>query len=447
MATAAAVSPSQLEVVRYTPYGAARELFFARELEVCEDGPAGTGKTIAALNKVHLALLKYDGARALAARKTNVDLAASAMVTYQQQVLHPGDGVIYYGGSRVKPAHFKYPNGSELIPLGLDKPEKVKSQEYDIAYINEATECTEEDVEMVRSRLRNGRMPYQQLIMDCNPTFPQHWLNQRMLVGKTTRLLSRHEDNPRYYNRETGEWTPEGVFYLTHVLGGLTEIRRKRLLEGKWASAEGQIYEEWDAALHVVPRFSIPTSWPRYLVLDFGYTHAFVCQWWAMDPDGRLFMYREWVMSKRTVDEHAAKVLQLSAGEPIPRAVIADPEDADGRATFTKVTKWGTIPAHKDVSNGIQAVKARLKRAGDGKPRLFVLAGSLVERDPVLVAAKKPIGLVEEVDSYVWNTSNNRKKGEEPVKEDDHSMDAERYMVAHFDLAQTGVSYVRNNIY
>jgi PBSX family phage terminase large subunit len=439
--TAAVQQPVERQVVRYAPYGGARELFLTRALEVCLDGPAGTGKTVAALNKVHLALLKYPNARALVARKTNVDLAASALVTYQQNVLHPGDGVTYFGGNKVKPAAFRYPNGSEMIVTGLDKPEKVKSQEYDLAYVNEATECDEEDIEQIRSRLRNGKMPYRQLMMDCNPGAPHHWLNQRMNTGTTTRLLSRHQDNPRYYDRVAEAWTAEGEAYINEVLGGLTGVRFQRLALGKWVSAEGLVYDEWDASLHIVPRTPIPGEWPRYLALDFGYTNPFVAQWWAQDPDGRLILYREYVQTKRTVDQHAAEVKRLSHGEPMPRVVIADPEDADGRAMFTRVTGWPTIAAHKEITSGVQAVKARLRQAGDGRPRLQVMKGALVHRDPELMAAKKPIGFCEEVESLVWDTRNNRRQGEEPMPGDDHALDTARYMVAHFDLAATGVTY------
>lgn len=432
------------QVIRSDFYGAAYDLFRCRDLEVCIEGPAGTGKTVAVLGKVHLALLKYPGARALVARKTNVDLAASALVTYQTRVLHPGDGVTYFGGNRVRPAMFRYANGSELIVSGLDKPEKVKSAEYDLEYINEATECDEEDIELVRSRLRNGVMPYQQLLMDANPGAPTHWLNQRMESGKTTRLLSRHEDNPRFYDRTAGVWTSEGESYINDVLGGLTGVRRLRLLEGKWASAEGVVYDEWDAAVHVIPRFPIPGSWPRYLSIDFGYTSPTVVQWWAMDGDGRLYLYRELVQSKRTIDQIATEAKRLAHGDPLHRLIFADPEDAGGRATWTRTTGWPTLAAKKDIENGIKAVKARLRTAGDGKPRLYVLQGALVSRDPEMLAAKKPIGLVAEIDGYVWDTRNNRRHGEMPMEGDDHSLDCLRYVCMGLDVGQGNATSVPN---
>jgi hypothetical protein len=115
------------------------------------------------------------------------------------------------------------------------------------------------------------------------------------------------------------------------------------------------------------------------------------------------------------------------------KKVICD-HDAEDRATLGHHLKMQTTPARKDKSPGIQAVASRLKIAGDGKPRLFVLRDSLAERDRNLQEQKKPACIEEEFDSYVWDLSNNRKKGEEPVDKDNHGMDALRYMVAQMDL-------------
>lgn len=53
---------------------------------------------------------------------------------------------------------------------------------------------------------------------------------------------------------------------------------------------------------------------------------------------------------------------------------------------------------------------------------------------PSPAEAKKPGRTEEEFGGYMWDLDNNRKKGEEPVKDNDHGMDAMRYMVAHLDV-------------
>lgn len=425
--------------------GAALALGSCRDLEVCLDGPAGTGKTFGALYKIHLFLTLYPGSKWLVCRKSNTALAGSAIATYRE-MLDPREGVYYFGGNKVKPAAFEYPNTSQLIVNGLDKPEKVKSWEFDGALINEATECSIEDLEFVRSRLRHGKGPYHQLIMDVNPDAPGHPLNLRMNEGTTTRLLSRHEDNPRYFDLKTNDWTKEGRDYIEGVLGGLTGVRLARLRYGLWCQAEGTIYEDtYDRAKNVIKPFPIPESWSRWLVLDFGYTHPFVCKWYAQDPDGRLYCYREIYKTKTLVEDHAKEIKRLSrwgekGGDPLPREVIAD-HDAEDRMTFTRHTGLYTQAAHKSVADGIQAVQSRLRPAGDGKPRLMYFDNCLVERDPELVARKLPTCGIEEFDMYAWDTRNGQKRGDVPVKEFDHSMDCDRYMCARLDLRPMSISY------
>lgn len=450
-AVSASQANSQEVRLRYDPRGGAFELFRCRAPEVCLDGPAGTGKTRAALEKIHLALLKYPGARWLVARKTNTALSASAMVTFRNLVLHPAEGVTYFGGSKVRPAAFVYPNGSELVVNGLDKPEKVKSTEFDGAYINEATECTLDDIEFVRSRLRNGKMPYQQLILDANPDAPTHWLNQRMLEGRTQRILSRHQDNPRYWNVDRQDWTDEGRAYLA-ILDGLTGVRRDRLRDGRWVAAEGMVYADaWSRERNVIERervaqrnpetgqWELPREWPRYLSIDFGLNHAFVCLWWAQDTDGRLYCYREIYRTNRLVEDHAKDIKALSkwgdpkGGEPYPRAIVTD-HDAEDRMTLERHLGLMTIPAHKTKRDGIQAVAARLRPQADGRPRLYYLRDMLVEVDPLLREKRQPASTLEEYESYVWKRTADGSFGEEPAKDFDHGMDATRYMVAHFDL-------------
>jgi phage terminase large subunit len=91
--------------------------------------------------------------------------------------------------------------------------------------------------------------------------------------------------------------------------------------------------------------------------------------------------------------------------------------------------------AIKTVKPGLEAVQARLRVAGDGRPRLFIVRDALVERDPALVEAGLPAGTIEEITGYVWATGPDGKPAkEEPEKKNDHGMDALRYMVAQLDI-------------
>ncbi|MFD6113607.1 phage terminase large subunit [Streptomyces yangpuensis] len=412
-------------------------------------GPAGTGKSLACLFRVHLAALNTPGIRCLIVRKTAVSLGATTLVTFEKKVAkHALEAglVRWFGGSPREAACYRYDNGSKIVVGGLDKPEKVLSSEYDLVFADEATELTETDWEILGTRLRNGVLSWQQQIAACNPDRPKHWIKQRSERGSMLMLHSRHLDNPAYLNAD-GTLTDKGRDYMAK-LDALTGVRRLRYRDGIWAAAEGLIYDGWDEAVHSIPAFTIPDSWTRWLVIDFGFTNPFCAQWWAEDPDGRLYLYREIYRTKRLVEDHAKHILKLVTDddgnwtEPRPRAVICD-HDAEDRATLEKHLGMGTEPAKKTVSDGIQATQSRFKTQADGRPRLFLVQGALVEVDPDLDAAKKPTCTEEEITGYVWAVKPGGDLKEEPLKEHDHGMDAMRYMVAQRDVAaQTRVRWL-----
>lgn len=426
----------------FAPRGAVKRAFECRDPEVLLSGPAGTGKTRGLLEKLHICALKYPGMRALIIRKTAVTLTTTALVTWNKLVTPEAQAngtVSWYGGSSQEPAQYVYSNGSRIVVGGLDKPTKIMSSEYDMIYVQEAIELTVTDWENLTTRLRYGRMPYQQLVADTNPGAPTHWLKQRCDDGACTMMYSQHEDNPRLYDGT--QWTAEGVRYKTQVLDKLTGVRKSRLRDGRWVAAEGVIYDEWDPDVHEVPAFIIPKAWSRLWTVDFGYTNPFVLQCWALDPDGRMWLYRELYHTKRLVEDHARKILSIvdpkGKGEwiePKPVAVVCD-HDAEDRATLEKHLRLSTRPAKKSVSDGIQAVQKRTQIAGDGKARIHLLKGARVELDTDLRERGLPTSTAEEIPGYIWAPSPDGKpQKDQPLKENDHGCDAKRYAVAHLDL-------------
>jgi phage terminase large subunit len=416
--------------------GASRELMGYRGAEVVIAGPAGTGKTRAALTKVHLACLQTPKTRCLMVRRTAKSLSSSTVVTFREKVAQEAlltGAVAFHGGSAQDPPSYRYANGSVIVLGGMDNPDKVLSTEYDLIFVDECNQIAEKDWNTLMSRLRNGRLSFQQLIGCTNPDRPAHWILVR--ARATLKFLhSRHRDNPAYYTRE-GVLTTAGEAYMAK-LDAMTGVTRLRLRDGLWAAAEGVIYDGFDPSVHVIERFEIPASWTRWWAVDFGYVHPFVCQWWAEDPDGRLYLYRELVHTKRLVEDHAKQILDQVTDEkgewtePRPRRILTD-HAAEDRATLDKHLGMKTRPAVKTVSDGLQAVASRMKIQGDGKARLYILEDSLVERDKDLEEAGKPVCLAEEIPGYSWM---DHKTKEQPVKEDDDSCDAMRYVVAQRDL-------------
>ena len=387
--------------------------------------------------------------RGLIVRKTQVSMTSTALVTWREHVVTEAveAGVMrYYGGSQAEPAQYIYANGSRVMLGGMDNPTKIMSSDYDLIYVQEAIELTEGDWDALSSRLRNGALTYQQLYGDTNPDAPTHWLRQRADQGQLVMLESRHSDNP-VLTEEDGTPTGRGKAYLDR-LDRLAGVRKARLRDGLWVAAEGVIYDDYDPAVHLIDRFPIPDSWPRYWAVDFGFVHPFVLQCWAADEDGRLYLYREIYATHRRVDQHARDILYAVTEpasrvdahgheifseywkwtEPKPEAIICD-HDAESRATLEDQLRLSTTAANKAVEDGIQAVQRRLVKQKDGRPRIFFMRDSVMVRDPELVEARKPTCTVEEITGYVWDMTQGKRPKESPVKIHDDGMDTMRYMV------------------
>lgn len=442
---------------QYALRGAALAALKNRDKELLLAGPAGTGKSFGALVKLHLMCMLNPGMRALIVRKTHVSLTATGLVTFRDHVAGEAiaNGTVrWFGGSGAEPPGFRYSNGSVICVGGMDNPTRLMSSEYDVAFVQEATELTKDDWEKITTRLRNGVTSFSQLIADCNPEGPDHWLKTRCDEGQTTMLYALHTDNPRLFS-EQGEPTVKGAAYLD-TLGRLTGVRKLRLLGGIWAAAEGVIYEGWNPAIHISERKVLPKEWTRIWAIDFGYTNPFVWQMWAIDDDGRLWLEKEIYRSQRIVADHAQQILEVVTANhdrvyfpgdehkidpnrsrwiyPRPLKIICD-HDAEDRATLRRELDMPTTPATKTVSDGLQAMMQRLEVQPDGLPRMQICRTSLVDRDESVADRGLPLGFVGEIPGYVWETSADGKPSKDrPLKLNDHSMDCARYVCADQDL-------------
>jgi PBSX family phage terminase large subunit len=413
----------------------------SRRREVLLCGPANTGKSRANIEKLHYCADKYAGIRCLMVRKTRKSLTQSAMVTYEQKVLPAGwlGHLIHF---RTQEQQYEYPNGSIIAVAGMDDADKVQSSEWDLIYPQEATELTINDWEILTKCLRNKQMPYQQLLADCNPSYPTHWLKQRCDRGATLLLESRHEDNPSI--------TPEDIA----TLDALTGVRKLRLRKGIWAAAEGMVYEEWDSAIHKVSKRQLvkwgiltaegkPGSAVKqvYASVDWGYTNPGVISVWAIDGDARMYLICEVYMTRQTDDWWVARA-KLLLREYGVRAWICDPAEPAYIAKF-RDNGLNAREASNAIAPGINRVQARLKLAGDGRPRLFVYEYALQERDESLVKAYLPFCSEGEVLEYVWPKAQDGKSLKEvPVDANNHAMDTWRYMAMHLDSGPSAQKHI-----
>ncbi|HHV79078.1 MAG TPA: hypothetical protein GXX40_05630 [Firmicutes bacterium] len=392
--------------------------------ELLYSGAWGAGKSRVLCEKALYLALKYPGNFVGICRKTFNALKQTTMRTFFREACPP-DHIKSWN----KTDHLlTLKNGSQVYFFGLDDPLKIQSLNLGACGVDEVVELTEEDWTVLGGRIRLSSVPFRQLFAATNPASPSHWLYKRFYIDRSTLPDGRPLTEVVESNSLENPYLPPD--YVARIQT-LTGRYRERFVLGRWVGFEGLVYDCFDPLIHVVDKMPEGwQKWPKVRSIDFGYANPFVCQWWAISPDDEWYLYREIYFCRRLVSEHAAQIKALSAGETY-LATYAD-HDAEDRATL-EACGIPTVPAVKDVSPGIQEVYSRLQPDERGKPRLYFLRGALVERDPALVEAKKPTCTIDEIQGYQYpKPRGERNPQEEPIKLNDHGMDAMRYAIYSF---------------
>ena len=404
-----------IDAQAYQPLGAAEELFYTHEREVLLAGPAGTGKTRAALEKMFLCMQKYSSMRCLLARKTRVSLTQSALVTLEEKVLPAGHS-ISRGATRGRRTGYVLENGSELVLGGLDNADRVMSSEYDMILACEATELTLSDWEKLLTRLRHGIMPYQQAVAECNPSHPGHWLNVRANAGLMRRLVSRHEDNPIFFDRRLGLYTLAGQTYRA-TLERLSGVRRKRLLDGLWAAPEGLVYE---AIADLVISGSgldekeLDNAPPACAGVDWGWRDPTAVVVGVLRPDQRLYVVEEFYARRLPLEELVEKIAAVFKRWNVERC-FAD----RSRPDLIDLMRRHDVPCETaplvSIAAGISVVESRLMA---DKLKIYSSCHHLIQ----------------EASEYQYAADESQKAGAAVQPGGDHAMDALRYMLTGMEI-------------
>ena len=390
-------------------------------------GGARSGKTDVILAWLCVQAATYPGARILMARRTRIAAAKSLWSDSLVKMLR--------GRSDFKMVEsdleIRHANGSLIRVDGFDDQErvdKILGTEYLHIFFNEATQISWATVGTVLTRLAQvvEGAPSHKAIFDCNPKSQRHWLYK-------TGILRQHpESGESLLDAETWSslhWSPYDNPYLSKdflaTLEAMTGPQRRRMLDGVWCEGGGAVYDEFDEEIHV-HKGKMPAgwnNWDKVRGIDFGFTNPFVCLWGAIDPDGRLWIYRERYVARQTVQVHAAAINTAEGRNAMYRWTVAD-HDAEDRATL-HAAGIITQRASKNVERGIKAVKERLKVQKDGRPRLIIC-----ESCPETIS---------EFYDYAWQPQvDNRNAKEVPLKDRDHAMDPLRYMVMKLDQCRCG---------
>lgn len=241
---------------------------------------------------------------------------------------------------------------------------------------------------------------------NCNPGTPMHWFNQEW-VQKPGEHNALHlhftmADNPSLTDkvRQRYETMYSGVFYQRYILG-------------LWVAAEGLIYDLFDKQTHVVS--GCETEGEYFVSSDFGMQNATVFLLWRKEKgQNRWICLKEYYYSGR--DEMRQKTVSAYVddlgewlGDITPSRIILDPSATPLKAELQK-RGYKIRPADNDVKDGIADVSNALRH----------------QKIAFDASCKNTIG---EFGAYMWDAKAAERGVDEPIKANDHAMDAIRYFV------------------
>lgn len=229
-----------------------------------------------------------------------------------------------------------FPSGAVQYYGGADKEDDIRkfdSDQYNLISYDEATHFTEFQYSyLVMSRLRSRCADLPAIARSgTNPGNVGHSYFKNRFVkpfkegykilvdGKTglKRMFipARIQDNPTLLANN-----PE---YIQQLMS-LSEAEKKAKLYGDWDTYEGQVFKEFrleplsdepNNACHIIDPFEIPSWWPRFIGIDWGYAAYTVIYWSALSPTGRVFVYREYAHREKKVVDYLTDLINYTTPE------------------------------------------------------------------------------------------------------------------------------------
>lgn len=378
-------------------------------------GAIRSGKTFASI-------LAFLMAVAVAPPSGLIVIAGRTLDTIGRNIMEPltDDGVI----GKMVGKHVKWTSGAttakifgrtiHLVGANDRKAEgRIRGATVCLAYVDEATLMPPDFFKQLLGRMS---VKGARLFATTNPDNPAHWLRKEYLMRQGELNLHQWQfglvDNPSldddYVNALKAEYT--GLWY-------------RRFILGNWVQSEGAVYEMWDEDRMVVDVLPLITKWLA-VGIDYGTTNPFSALTLGIGADKRMYLTREWrwdskLQKRQLTDvEYSKQVRKFLAEHPVPGSKlhgvrpewwVLDPSAASFRVQLYEDGVTARL-ADNEVKGGVNTI------------------GSLLTTDRLKVH-RSCQGFIDEIPGYSWDEKASGKGQDEPIKDNDHSLDAGRYAI------------------
>lgn len=205
-----------------------------------------------------------------------------------------------------------------------------------------------------------------------------------------------------------------------------TGVFYQRFILGRWVLADGIVYDMFEAGKHMQNLNDRDTSYDRVVIgIDYGTRNptSFLkigitysesndrTEYHVLDE----YYYDGRKNKQRTDEEHYEALVDFAEGTSVD-AIYIDPSAASFITTIQRYGEFTTIQAKNDVLDGIRTVASLLS-----EDRLYV--------------DKECKSLEQEFGSYIWDERAQNRGVDKPIKDNDHALDALRYVVYTIESA------------
>ena len=293
----------------------------------------------------------------------------------------------------------------------------IQGRSLSLAYCDEMSLYPESFIHMLDTRLRK---PHSMGFAAMNPSYPTHILKQWIDKGLEgdSNYYSLHfvlEDNP-FLTQD----------YKDRIKNSLSGVFYKRNYLGLWCLAEGSVFDFFDRNIHV--KSKPPTAAEYWIAgIDYGLNNAFACVLIGVSTGRHTQEGKKLWVEDEYYWDHKAKGRQKTVSE-LARDVYSFLEPYSVKQIYIDPS---ALPMKLDLAKlGIHSIDAN-NNVLDG---IGITCSEMSKGN--LIVLEKCKNLIREIEGYVWDIKASEKGEDEPIKKDDHAIDALRYAIATHKVSE-----------
>lgn len=390
-------------------------------------GAVAAGKTLLLAHTAIRTCINHPNVKGIIGSLTYTQLSNVVFTVFEeelwkyQEILNE-KGIPIKLTKRVAKSHGKmqveFYNGSIIYFLAMDKEEKIRGYTIDFFCLDEPIEIDEKIFDQLIARMRGNKLPHRYGLLTTNPGAETHWIYERFYNKSSQKY--HHVDTNSYENI----FLPKG--YIENMEASYDKDWKRRFLDGKWGAFEGQIYKMFNPKKHVIDYDTMDKKIQYYIAgVDWGLRNPSCVLTIGITKDKEAIIIDEYYKSERTTAQ-VSKIIKHLDKKYNYKKIFIDPSAADLIAQCEEL-KLPVEKADNKVEPGIGKVK------------------SMLDRKQILICDNCK-NLIREIQAYRYQRDkSNQNLPEQPIKLDDHSVDALRYGVYTFRLFKRKIRWTYNS--